>query len=628
MASELPVHLLQPGPLVGPKCRDWIQPAVRRRPTFGADGSLAVVEVRNWVRTELGALAMTLDIMSDASLAYATLSHRWSDGPTIKLSVDNLERSTTPQPVSELPATFRDAIAVALDLGIRYIWIDCLCIVQDSPQEQDWKEQGMEMCNIYTNAVVNISATGVPNNTHSFLKAYEGSAVPLPPTIQHRWKSRDTEQRQTKDTRSSGSTLPDIDDTDKWCIVDPYFWWSEVTNTVLLSRGWVFQERYLAPRVLHFGTNQLLWECTTMDACEVYPRGLPDYVKSGGHTDLKRLKLDDTVISSKAPQLSIGPDDPSPDPHLPPDASLQVWCDLVQAYTRTSLTKRKDKLIAFSGVAELVQKLYLESAENPKLKDEYASGIFERHLLLMLEWYTKRASWVPKTRPREYRAPTWSWASIDGRVFFDFLPHIIANPSGLPWPPLWATVLRDPRYPSTLPAVGVRNQYASWVPLVSDLAVGDATNARASEKRCWIRLRGHISSMQHIVNSAGQTPQRQLPGNQRPQPFIVTEDIRGEIFPKTSKTREVPVSRRGFHDRPCLPLRCLELIGADSQLKHWVTGLVLKPHKELESVYSRCGFFCFLSTEGVQRFGVRISGSSPFRAEFAKGMDISTIEIV
>ncbi|KAK8043355.1 hypothetical protein PG993_005785 [Apiospora rasikravindrae] len=537
----------------------------------------------------------TIDPSDQAACEYATLSHRWSDDPTVKLSVANLEHfTTTPQPVSDLPATFRDAITVALELGIRYIWIDCLCIIQDSDEEQDWKEQGMEMCSIYTNAVVNISATGVPNNTHSFLQAYEGrSVVPLPPTIQHRWSS------------SNKSKPQEAEEADRWCIVDPYFWWSEVTNTVLLSRGWVFQERYLAPRVLHFGATQLLWECTTLDACEIYPAGLPDCVKSGGHTDLKRLQLNDTVMATKPPQPSPDPEDSaSAFAQRLPEASLQVWCDLVQAYTRTSLTMRKDKLIAFSGVVELVRKLYHEKTESPRMShDAYAAGIFERHLLLMLEWYTKRATGVPKTRPREYRAPTWSWASLDGRVFYDFLPHIIADPSGLPWPPLWATTLRNPRYPHTIPASGFdQQQGASWVPLVSDVVLGAATHAQTMaqagdvSERWSITLRGHLSSLKHVVRSAGQT-QRPLPGNQRPQPLIVTEDIR-------------------------------ELVGEDSHFKYWVTGLVLKPQKELESVYSRCGFFCLLSKEGVQRFGVRISEASPFRAEFTEGMELSTIEIV
>lgn len=568
---------------------------------------------------------VTRDQCDKSARDYATLSHRWSSGPTVKLLVEHVETFTSAQPISDLPATFRDAINVALELGLQYIWIDCLCIIQDSDQEEDWKDQGTEMCNIYTNAVVNISATGVPNNTHSFLKTYEDSTVPLPPTIQHRWRSRVEEEhhQQGPDLNHSSSDPHETNETDIWCVVDPYFWWAEVTNTVLLSRGWVFQERYLAPRVLHFGANQLLWECTTMDACEAYPRGLPDYVKSVGHTDLKRLKLDDTVISSTGPpKLSTAPRVPEV-----PDASLQIWCDLVQAYTRTNLTKQSDKLIAFSGVAELVKKLYHE-AETPRPNDSYVAGIFERHLIPMLEWHTRRFPGAT-SRHRDYRAPTWSWASIDGRAWYEFLPHVISDPSGLPWPPIWAGVLRSPRYPATLPAVG-REQGTAWAPLVSDVAVGTATNIvehplqARQVPRYSIKLRGHILPLQSVVrvNSAREWS--------RPQPIIVEEDVTGDIFLSDANPGSHHPITRGMINRPCLPLRCLELIGDDAHLKHWVTGLILKPHPELESVYSRCGFFCVLSTEGVEQIGVRVSaGSDPFRADFAaEDMDLSSIEII
>ncbi|KAK7985669.1 hypothetical protein PG988_003291 [Apiospora saccharicola] len=562
---------------------------------------------------------------------YATLSHRWSSGPTVTLLVEHLESFTSPQPISDLPATFRDAITVALELGLGYIWIDCLCIIQDSDQMEDWNEQGTEMCNIYTNAVVNISATGVPNNTHSFLGAYEGrGAVPLPPTIQHRWRShyQEDQPKPVQDLDSSSKPHEKDDGMDDiWYIVDPYFWWAEVTNTVLLSRGWVFQERYLAPRVLHFGANQLLWECTTLDACETYPRGLPDYVKSGGHTDIKRLKLDDTVISTtdRPKQMVTGPQVGQLAPGVvAPDASLQVWCDLVQAYTRTNLTKQSDKLVAFAGVAELVKKLYHE-AERPRPNDGYVAGIFERHLIPMLEWHTNRFPGAT-TRPREYRAPTWSWASIDGRAWYEFLPHVLSDPSGLPWPPLWAQTLRRDRYMASIPAPGT-NQGASWVPLVFDVAVGADTTDVIPEHpqqprqvpRHSIKLRGHILPLQSValVNAAREQSRR--------EPILVEEDIEGDVFIHDSNR----TTTRAMINRPCLPLRCLKLVGRDSRPKHWVTGLVLQPHPEREAVYSRCGFFAVLSTKGAERIGIHVSaGSDPFRAEFAEDMEISSIEII
>ncbi|KAK8008107.1 heterokaryon incompatibility protein [Apiospora marii] len=550
--------------------------------------------------------------LDQATCRYATLSHRWSNEPTVKLLDENTETFTAPQPVAKLPATFQDAITVALELGIRYIWIDCLCIIQDS--YQDWREQGMQMCNIYTNAVVNIAATGVPNNTYSFLQNLEGRDIPLPPIVQPPWLGRSS---------SSTSHPPKNDGDNVMCVVNTFFWWAEVINTVLLSRGWVFQERYLAPRVLHFGNEQLLWECATIDACEVYSQGIPKYLKKNGHTDLKRLKLDDTVLNAK----EQGSQDMITLPEKKTDASLSVWCDLVEAYTRTDLTKHGDKLIALFGVAELVRRLY-HDAEGQRSKDGYWAGIFERHIPLMLEWHIDTTRGPPGVRAPEYRAPTWSWASIDGRVHYEFHPQTFSDWDHLPWPTLWERFLRHRKFRSAVPyqvvfpAQGLR-QGSEWYALVSDVVMGPASfggsQVTGQDSRISVKLRGHLPTLASIMSRARKGQVR--------QPVLVTEDTDNAVFPGDDDEEEDP-DTWSFHDRRCLPLRCLQLRDDNFRLMYWVTGLIVKPHENLESVYSRCGFFCIPSTEAVQQMGVRTSGPSPFKADFVDGTEISSIEII
>ncbi|KAK6860378.1 hypothetical protein PG995_004014 [Apiospora arundinis] len=550
---------------------------------------------------------------------YATLSHRWSESPTVKLLLSNLESFPMQQSISDLPASFRDAITVALELGIKHIWIDCLCIIQDS--YQDWKEQGMEMCNIYTNAVVNISATGVANNTYSFLQAYDDKPIPTPPIVRNVSQSltKGKQGRPTNPPRSTSEEARDAGGGD-WCVVDPFFWWSEVTNTVLLSRGWVFQERYLAPRVLHFGAQQLLWECTTMDACETYPHGLPDYVKKNGHTDLKRLKVNDTVLATA--------DQPAPGLAPPPtDASLQVWCDLVEAYTRTNLTKENDKLFALFGVSQLVRRLY-HGAEGENTNDGDWAGIFERHLLPMLEWHTDDTRAPQVARPREYRAPTWSWASVDGRVFYNFLPHLLSNWTQLAWPTFWERYLRYLKYRCKreyhviLPSQS-RQQGSDWRPLVWDVVLGatelSGTQDGQVSKTYSIKLTGHLLDLKSLLRRARERRRR--------HPILVTEDTQYTVFMSDADDGGEPIDRK-CHDRVGLPLRCLELLGEDSRLMYWVIGLVLKSDQQRESVYSRCGFFAVLSTEAVQEMGIRIYGSGSFKAEYVEGLELSSIEIV
>ncbi|KAI0513004.1 heterokaryon incompatibility protein-domain-containing protein [Xylaria bambusicola] len=165
---------------------------------------------------------------------YVTISHRWSQNQQFKLISETIEAYTADQPVSDLPRIFQDAVQVVKSLGIRYLWVDCLCIIQDS--HLDWQRESLEMCKIYTNAICNISITGFEDTSNGFLDQTCRYA-PLPCRVQPRW-------------------APSL--REGWCILDPFFWWAQVTKAPLTKRGWVFQERFLAPRVVHFGPDQIL----------------------------------------------------------------------------------------------------------------------------------------------------------------------------------------------------------------------------------------------------------------------------------------------------------------------------------------------------------------------------------
>ncbi|KAF1978655.1 hypothetical protein BU23DRAFT_421303, partial [Bimuria novae-zelandiae CBS 107.79] len=88
---------------------------------------------------------------------YLTLSHRWSQGPVCKLVMDNLPDFRKDIPIRDLSITFQDAIEATNSLGFEYIWIDSLCIIQDSTH--DWAAEVTQMAQIYENAACNLSAT-------------------------------------------------------------------------------------------------------------------------------------------------------------------------------------------------------------------------------------------------------------------------------------------------------------------------------------------------------------------------------------------------------------------------------------------------------------------------------------
>ncbi|KAJ3574013.1 hypothetical protein NPX13_g4505 [Xylaria arbuscula] len=328
--------------------------------------------------------------------SYATISHRWSRDQQFNLTSGSLEAYTKKQPISQLPGVFQDTIEIAKSLGIRYLWIDCLCIIQDS--RSDWETESLEMCKIYANSTCNISLTGFEGSSSNFLNQTSQYAC-LPYRVQPQW-------------------APDL--SEGWYVLDPFFWWAQVTKAPLTKRGWVFQERFLAPCVIHFGPDQVLWECASLVACEAFPQGLPPIVQTPRHTSFKRMDylFQGGLREDLPPQVKMDEKD-----------LLHQWCLIVESYTQTSLTKPSDKLIALAGVAQLMS---LSQGPDPSTSPaKYTAGLFEQHLLLMLEWHVDGGVFSRRepdgVRPPQYRGPSWSWISIDGRAFYDYLPQRINN---------------------------------------------------------------------------------------------------------------------------------------------------------------------------------------------------------
>ena len=172
------------------------------------------------------------------------------------------------------------------------------------------------------------------------------------------------------------------------------------------------QERWLSPRVLHYGRDQLLWECRELDACETYPDGLPKPLR-----DFRSgFKIDPEVLKP----LEYWRQDDNTESH-PDSVHLGTWDSIVRKYSVTSLTKGEDKLVAISGIAKRMQGL---------LDDEYLAGLWRKDLPGQLLWWVDNGDLVPESptelppaRPRPYRAPSWSWASIDHEISTGYRGH-------------------------------------------------------------------------------------------------------------------------------------------------------------------------------------------------------------
>lgn len=203
---------------------------------------------------------------------YATLSHCWGGHLSCTTTTTNLRERTLGVSWEEISRTFQDAMLYCLELGIGYIWIGALCILQDDPA--DWQAESAKMADIYQNSYITLAATSASNgNAGCFsrdrvvdehkvitIKAHLGPDAMFPrgdfcsPFVpKHlRWsiEPRD-EVVPLIGVRHKLTHWPDTTSSE-----------ADLTNYPLLSRGWVFQERILSSRILHFNTSELAWECT------------------------------------------------------------------------------------------------------------------------------------------------------------------------------------------------------------------------------------------------------------------------------------------------------------------------------------------------------------------------------
>ncbi|TRX91111.1 hypothetical protein FHL15_008093 [Xylaria flabelliformis] len=304
---------------------------------------------------------------------YITLSHSWGGKQPAITVKSNLSARYGGFPLSELPPTFRDAITVATELSIRYIWIDSLCIVQDDPD--DWKREAAKMGDVYLNSYLTIAATRAPNSETGFLGPRSFTqTVKLPGKIlgPHNPFTADIYACQRR------SFASDVDDGP------------------LNRRAWVLQERILSPRTLHFTEHQVYWECWQ------YHQG----------EDLEYQYLG--VMKKEAYPVELSPSSLLRDPLTHNSRLLQGWWHMSSDYTSRGLTYQTDKLIAIDG---LVQKLASQ------LQISYTKGIWKEFLHASVLWSarTEDLEYLPQVG-----APSWSWASQQGPInylqLYDYEP--------------------------------------------------------------------------------------------------------------------------------------------------------------------------------------------------------------
>lgn len=321
---------------------------------------------------------------------YATLSHRWGQADYLQLTRDTSPVFSEAIPMLKLSKTFQDAISITSRLGIDYLWIDSLCIMQDKDDLSDWLHEASLMDKVYRYSHCNISASVSLDGSQGLCRK-RNLANLYPPTV-----------RLLK--QGSGTNLEDYHEA--YQLRNEFLWEYNVTKSQIHTRGWVFQEMLLAPRVLHFSHDQLFWECRQHRACEVYPNGNSVLDFFGGISEFKSYLQEHAMASKSA--LSNSAIDGKRDMVK----NHEVWHEMVHDYSRTNLTNPHDKLIALSGIAKLMSTF---------IQGTYIAGMWRENFERDLLWFKmdiQDEEDTPKYPASLYRAPTWSWASRDRRIQF------------------------------------------------------------------------------------------------------------------------------------------------------------------------------------------------------------------
>jgi hypothetical protein len=288
---------------------------------------------------------------------YISLSHCWGAVTQFTTTKATLAAHKTRINFDDLPKSFRDAIQLTRLLGIRFLWIDSICICQDD--SDDWDRESAKMTTVYQNSYLTIAASAAKDSSVGcFLPRQAINYIVIPFR---------TEQGINGELQVF--PLPLVEES----VPQLYVSMGQADNGgeldhPLSSRAWAVQERFLPRRTLHFGKHQLYFECNDSFRGE---NGL--HIPWNFNTGWRKNE---------------------------PKTVVKLWNDMLQNYGIRSLTKASDKLPAISGLARLFAE---------RFEDEYVAGLWRKSLIDGLCWDGAGAR-----RVTQYRAPSWSWVSVDG----------------------------------------------------------------------------------------------------------------------------------------------------------------------------------------------------------------------
>ncbi|KAK0610309.1 hypothetical protein DIS24_g12062 [Lasiodiplodia hormozganensis] len=338
---------------------------------------------------------------------YLTLSYRWANNQDTALTTRaNREQRLRGFPAAELPQLMQDVVAMARKLGIRYVWIDAVCIIQDD--REDWALEAPQMSKIYRESALTLSISTALDDSNSITTRHlvdipfahpAATAAPTPPAFFVR--TAPTHNVPHSLTAIHGHLGP-TDGTGKDLPA------ALASRHPVFARGWCLQERLLSRRVLHHTATELVWACRRATWCECGATSRRHPPPPSPRCPRRR--------KATVHQAPISAPDVMP-------LVFEDWRMLVHDYSWNELTYDGDVLPAISGLAHA----YQEGLGGAFVTGAYSAGHWGRDLPHSLLWHTLDArdfvyvmagtdvEMTNSRRPPDV-APSWSWASVRGPV--------------------------------------------------------------------------------------------------------------------------------------------------------------------------------------------------------------------
>jgi Heterokaryon incompatibility protein (HET) len=288
---------------------------------------------------------------------YAALSYCWG-GKQIGMTLrENISSRLLELNEEDLSKTVQQAIWVTRRLGVRYLWVDAICIIQNC--EEDRTNEIRQMCDIYRRAYLTIVAASASHSSDGFLQQRPS---PSPPTQIPFW---------SKNLRLGSA----------WVRQEG---WYEDSSEPINSRAWTLQERLLSRKLIIFASH------TVQLQCQLRTVNLGDSLNIPAGLTSWRLPLN--LMGPPNVQLSS----------LSTEAVMDAWKAVITLYSERILKRDQERLVALAGLAQAFHEV---------LQVPYLAGLWSGSAMpAMLLWETRD---YPRTPQEElYIAPSWSWVSL------------------------------------------------------------------------------------------------------------------------------------------------------------------------------------------------------------------------